>query len=1555
MTKRVKIVLIVFIAIFVISGLHLIQKKATHSAQMGYQLYYDGNFASAFKYFNQRAHSDPQSAFSLAMMYWNGIGTAQNKPLAIEWLIKSADQNNPSALYNLGYFRYYKQIADTPNDLYGLTSLNKAADLGVLNAQELLGIIYLDNQHTQIKKDYELARYYFTRASQQGSRLAKYGSAGIAYQYDKDYQKAVSLLEPLIKDNFAIAALLLSHIYREGGYGIEKNIQLADKYEQSIQDAMQYFDFNQLYLEAAPLSVQGYLTPKEQNRQRQQLEQRAAEGDDSAYYTLFERFYSGDGFHKDLLKAIEYLQPLIEKKSPKALYLHYVMTKSEPQYLIDAANANYPDAVFQLYQIYSGHIHDIHFKTNRELADKYLAISADLGNLDAILDLINHSLNHYHFPNKELNAIVTKYTLEGLNQFPSSAEMLITASGVYGNKRTDLYDPKISFELNAKARDYSSEPDIINQLADKYANAIGTQKDLTKAVALFKQSLTLKPEKNIASIKLVQLYYDEQPVNGLDEQFILSLLKEDANPPYLSKLGYYYADYLLQQDPQKNHALAFQLYEVTSKYSGKAALHYANALFKYQTGQEEAALKQVINAFEYHKYDRSLNEKELHDAYALLFNYGMHHPKAQELVIAFALNEHNAEATALVESLVGKDAHITYLYAINHLAKIQDISSATESELKTYFNLLLQASDLGSIDATIYIIHNLDDINYQNSQPYNKTKFMSLTGLTQKDLVTWYQKCADLGNNTCLFKLGEIYQKGLYGINPDYEKAISYYFSIKTPANSHMASQLKRIKTDHRDFTQLLEKANHGDSDALYKLANAYKKGQYGQNPNQQIWLKYLAASAQRDHQQALIDSIHFYTKNDLIEKNQNKVLGYYQQLIQLGNQEYADKLAKQYLTGSKLVNIDRSKARKYYQAAGEIGDYDIKLMDNFDIYLNVIDDSLLAKYELANAYLYGFGTKRDIEKAVYYFEQAANENHEQAINQYISLLQNGYYDHEEKKWLLLPNWQDAIIWLNKYPNSEHAADSIKFFNTTVSPALNGDTKAYFNIANWYQDNMQSQAAQIWYRKSVDAGDVRAIPYLDKLLERDDYETKYQLYQQGAEKGDIYSQVQLAWFDLNNAEIKTYSEQYQTAIKYLNQGLKSSDTQISQSAFDYLSTLYHQGISDKNNQQLHPSDNQRYLALLEDEAAQRNQALIQLYDYYNKRDPEKALGYLKMAYEKGYPTAMEYLYQASFSNENCQNKRFDENAATLYLTQWLEKSHFSGNDYYHTDSPSALINKLGDVYFYGNCGVKKDLDTAIKWYETSLEYRGHQAINKLYDAYLEKGDAKKVYYYGLMAGKNIPEIKLLNTLSDTEREAVKAEYEHQQNEQQYGDYRDEIIDKQQKAETGDASAAYSLAIIYSRGTQAPFDPVKVVYYYELSGKNSNADAYNALGHLYLNEDDLNFPKDVQKALYYFDLGAKLNDSNTAHLAGDLLYFERDGIETDYARAAQYYAMTDLEQGIHHALAKYKLAELYYHGLVGSKSKEDQQKAYDYLQLAAKYKVPHAIKALEEWDFKQINK
>ncbi|MDE1475421.1 tetratricopeptide repeat protein [Xenorhabdus bovienii] len=207
MTKQLKIGMIFFIAAIITSGVYFIQRNASKSAQAGYILYDDGDTVVAFNYFNQHADTDPQSAFSLAMMYWNGVGTPQNKPLAIQWLTQSANEGNRSALYNLGYFRYQKDIPASDDDPYGLTSLKKAADLGVLNAQELLGSIYIEDKHKQISQDYELARHYLNDATQQDSILASFALGVIAYQHDKDYKKAVEILEPLATDNFLFSAI----------------------------------------------------------------------------------------------------------------------------------------------------------------------------------------------------------------------------------------------------------------------------------------------------------------------------------------------------------------------------------------------------------------------------------------------------------------------------------------------------------------------------------------------------------------------------------------------------------------------------------------------------------------------------------------------------------------------------------------------------------------------------------------------------------------------------------------------------------------------------------------------------------------------------------------------------------------------------------------------------------------------------------------------------------------------------------------------------------------------------------------------------------------------------------------------------------------------------------------------------------------------------------------------------------------------------------------------------------------------------------------------------
>lgn len=243
----------------------------------------------------------------------------------------------------------------------------------------------------------------------------------------------------------------------------------------------------------------------------------------------------------------------------------------------------------------------------------------------------------------------------------------------------------------------------------------------------------------------------------------------------------------------------------------------------------------------------------------------------------------------------------------------------------------------------------------------------------------------------------------------------------------------------------------------------------------------------------------------------------------------------------------------------------------------------------------------------------------------------------------------------------------------------------------------------------------------------------------------------------------------------------------------------------------------------------------------------------------------------------------------------------------------------------------------------------------MYDAQIAKKNASEAYYYGSLAGVSSREgDDLIATLTDAERETVLQRIKKKQVYEQYGRYEQEIEAKRQKAESGDGPAAFSLGVNYARGERVPEDTEKMIYYYELAGKNGYARAYNVLGNLYRKPNERGIPVDGKKALAYFDAGAKLGDSNTAHLAGDMLYFGQAGLEKDYPQAARYYEMTSLEQGNHHEMAKYKVAWMYYHKMAGTGSDDDLRKARDNLILSAKYGNKDAAEALKEWDFSRIS-
>ncbi len=150
MSRKIKSIIVFFILLVVTIGVYFNQTKVTLSPlQDGYDFYQKGEYQEAVAYFKQRADDDPQSAFSLAMIYWEGVAVPEDRLIAREWLIKAANLKNKDALYNLGYLRYHDFIHSTSDDTRGLSSISKAAELGSVEAKRFLKEIESDYDREQ--------------------------------------------------------------------------------------------------------------------------------------------------------------------------------------------------------------------------------------------------------------------------------------------------------------------------------------------------------------------------------------------------------------------------------------------------------------------------------------------------------------------------------------------------------------------------------------------------------------------------------------------------------------------------------------------------------------------------------------------------------------------------------------------------------------------------------------------------------------------------------------------------------------------------------------------------------------------------------------------------------------------------------------------------------------------------------------------------------------------------------------------------------------------------------------------------------------------------------------------------------------------------------------------------------------------------------------------------------------------------------------------------------------------------------------------------------------
>jgi serine/threonine protein kinase len=228
------------------------------------------DYAAAFSHWEEAAElGNEEAMMALADYYYYGHGMAKDLEMAIYWYEKVAQNDNTTAMYNLGIC--YMQDSDIRDYDKSVEWMTKAAEHGHLNAQYTLGRLYLysdgtivamnpnkgiewlskahDNGHN--KAAYEIAIYldgsgekesaveWFKRGAMIGNIDAQH-ALGVYYFNGEgglkvDHETAASWYQRAANNGHEGAILKLADCY-DNGWGVEKDRNRAKELRASLEE-----------------------------------------------------------------------------------------------------------------------------------------------------------------------------------------------------------------------------------------------------------------------------------------------------------------------------------------------------------------------------------------------------------------------------------------------------------------------------------------------------------------------------------------------------------------------------------------------------------------------------------------------------------------------------------------------------------------------------------------------------------------------------------------------------------------------------------------------------------------------------------------------------------------------------------------------------------------------------------------------------------------------------------------------------------------------------------------------------------------------------------------------------------------------------------------------------------------------------------------------------------------------------------------------------------------------------------------------------------------------
>jgi uncharacterized protein len=182
------------------------------------------------------AGGDPTAQYNLALIYRKGNGVPEDYKESIRWLTAAADHNVLPAMLDLAGFCLHPPD-DTTADLgCAIHYYEKAADLGSISAEAMLGGIFAGS--TGAKPDYQQAVKWYRKAADHGQANAQYGLAllySLGQGVPLDLQEALPLFTAAADQGHPGAQYDLATMY-EDGKGTPADLSLATHYYELAAD-----------------------------------------------------------------------------------------------------------------------------------------------------------------------------------------------------------------------------------------------------------------------------------------------------------------------------------------------------------------------------------------------------------------------------------------------------------------------------------------------------------------------------------------------------------------------------------------------------------------------------------------------------------------------------------------------------------------------------------------------------------------------------------------------------------------------------------------------------------------------------------------------------------------------------------------------------------------------------------------------------------------------------------------------------------------------------------------------------------------------------------------------------------------------------------------------------------------------------------------------------------------------------------------------------------------------------------------------------------------------